>query len=173
MRLSGRCVGTDDLHARRAAAWAWGQEETVRRTRAERPDATPELEPPDAFSDKYAARSLLAEIRPDADPQATGPGSQTVRGLLCGACAGWGEPPTSAELYDAMRAENPTDRQLAIAGVLVNEASFDELLNAHTEGAFTWRQLARAAAKRGYVPPGRVRQINAFATRPTQRGWKP
>lgn len=173
MDLPGKHVDTDDERARRTVAWAWSQEETERRNRSERPDTAAELEPPDAFSDEYATRRLLAQIRPDADPEATGPGSRTVRGLLCGACAGWGKPPTSAELYDAMRAENPTDRQLAIAGVLVNEAGFDELLNAHTEGAFTWRQLARAAAKRGYVPPGRIRWINAFATRPTRRGWKP
>ena len=30
---------------------------------------------------------------------------------------------------------------------LINEASFDDLLNAHTEGAFTWWQLARAAQR--------------------------
>ena len=50
--------------------------------------------------------------------------------------------------------------------VLINEASFEELVNAHTEGAFTWRQLARAARRQGAVPPLRIRQINAFATPP-------
>ena len=165
-------VDTDAPRTRRPAAWAWSEEETERRNRCERPDATPELAPPDAFSDEYATRALLAEIRPDADPEATGPWSQTIRGLLCGACAGWGKPPTSTEFYDAMRAENPTDRQLAIAGVLMNEAGFEELLNAHTEGAFTWRQLVRAGRKRGYVPPGRIRQVNAFATKRTESGWK-
>ena len=30
-----------------------------------------------------------------------------------------------------------------MATVLINEASFEDLVNAHTEGAFTWRQLAR------------------------------
>ncbi len=81
-----------------------------------------------------------------------------------GACAGWCARPTSDELYDALRADNPTNRQRSIATVLINEASFEDLVNAHTEGAFTWRQLARAARSQGTVPPLRIRQINAFAT---------
>ena len=67
------------------------------------------------------------------------------RGVLAGACAGWSVRPTSVELYDALRADNATSRQRSIAIVLINEVSFEEIVNAHTEGAFTWRQLARAA----------------------------
>ena len=74
--------------------------------------------------------------------------------------------PTSVELYDALRADNPTSRQRSIATVLINEASFEDLVNAHTKGAFTWRQLARAAQRQGAVPPPRIRLINAFATPP-------
>ncbi|MCY4599232.1 MAG: hypothetical protein OXF27_04865, partial [Acidobacteria bacterium] len=99
-------------------------------------------------------------------PDATGPRSRTIRGLLGGACSGWRVRPISVELYDALRADNPTRRQRAIATVLINEASFEELVNAHTEGGFTWRQLARAARRQGAVPPVRIRQINAFATPP-------
>ena len=50
--------------------------------------------------------------------------------------------------------------------VVINEVSFEEIVNAHTEGAFTWRQLARAARGQGAVPSLRIRQINAFATPP-------
>ena len=75
-----------------------------------------------------------------------GPDSRTIRGLLCGACAGWGRPPTSAELYAALRAERLDRRQLSVAGVLINEASFVELVNAHTERVFTWRQTGHAPA---------------------------
>ena len=149
---------------RKTATWAWSKAETERRRRAAA--TPPTLAPIDAFPDDYATADELAVIRPDADPDATGPHSQIIRGLLGGACAGWRVRPTSVELYHALRADNPTRRQRSIATVLINEASFEELVNAHTERAFTWRQLARAARRQGAVPPLRIRQINAFATPP-------
>ena len=149
------------------ATWAWSKAETQRRRHAAA--ARPTLAPTDAFPDQYATPDDLAAVRLDADPDATGPNSQTIRGLLGGACAGWPVRPTSVELYHALRADNPTRRQRSIATVLINEASFEELVNAHTEGAFTWRQLARAARRQGVVPPLRIRQINAFATPPPRQ----
>ncbi len=152
---------------RKTDTWAWSRAETARRRHA---DATPPtLAPTDAFPDEYSTADDLAAVRLDADPDATGPYSQTIRGLLGGACAGWRVRPTSVELYDALRADNPTNRQRSIATVLINEASFEDLVNAHTEGAFTWRQLARAARRQGSVPPLRIRQINAFATPPPRQ----
>lgn len=150
--------------------WAWSKAETERRHRAAA--TLPTLASIDTFPDEYFTAEDLAAVRPDADPGATGPHSQIIRGLLGGACAGWRVRPTSVELYDALRADNPTRRQRSIATVLINEASFEDLVNAHTEGAFTWRQLARAAQRQGTVPPLRIRQINAFAT-PPQRPDNP
>ena len=119
----------------KTAAWAWSKAETERRRRAAA--TPPTLDPIDAFPDEYATADYLAAVGLDADPDATGPHSQTIRGLLAGACAGWRVRPTSVELYHALRADNPTRRQRSIATVLINEASFEELVNAHTEGAFT------------------------------------
>ena len=150
--------------SRKTDTWAWSKAETERRRQAAATEPT--LAPIDAFPDEYSTADDLAAVRLDADPDATGPHSQTIRGLLGGACAGWRVRPTSVELYDALRADNATNRQRSIATVLINEASFEDLVNAHTEGAFTWRQLARAARRQGTVPPPRIRQINAFATPP-------
>ena len=150
--------------SRKTATWVWSKAETARRRRAAA--TPPPLAPLDAFPDEYSTADDLAAVRLDTVPDATGPHSQTIRGLLGGACAGWRVRPTSVELYDALRADDPTSRQRSIATVLINEASFEELVNAHTEGAFTWRQLARAAQRQGAVPPLRIRQINAFATPP-------
>ena len=148
--------------------WTWSKAETERRRHAAA--TQPTLAPIDTFPDEYARADDLAAAGLDTDPDATGPRSQTIRGLLGGACAGWPLRPTSVELYDALRADNPTSRQRSIATVLINEASFEELVNAHTEGAFTWRQLARAAQRQGAVPPLRIRLINAFATPPPRPG---
>ena len=54
---------------------------------------------------------------------------------------------TSVELFHPLRADEPTRRQRSMATVLINEASFEEIVNTHTVGAFTWRQLARAARR--------------------------
>ena len=149
---------------REVRTWAWSKAETERRRYAAATEPT--LLPSEVFPDEYSTADDLAAIGLDADPDARGPRSRTIRGLLGGACAGWRVRPTSVELYDALRADNPTNRQRSIAAVLINEASFEDLVNAHTEGAFTWRQLARAARRQGTVPPLRIRQINAFATPP-------
>ena len=151
----------------KTATWAWSKAETGRRRHAAA--TQPTLAPIDTFPDEYATADDLAAVRLDADTNATGPHSPTIRGLLGGACAGWPLRPTSVELYDCLRADNPTSRQRSIATVLINEASFEDLVNAHTEGAFTWRQLARAAQRQGSVPPLQIRLINAFATPPPRR----
>ena len=152
---------------RKTATWAWSKAETERRRYAAA--TQPTLAPIDAFPDEYSTADDLAAAGLDADTNATGPHSPTIRGLLGGACAGWRVRPTSVELYDCLRADNPTSRQRSLATVLINEASFEDLVNAHTEGAFTWRQLARAAQRQGSVPPLQIRLINAFATPPPRR----
>ena len=163
-RVPATLLTPETADSRKTETWAWSKAETERRRHAAA--APPTLAPIDAFPDEYSTADDLAAIRLDADPDATGPHSRTIRGLLGGACAGWPVRPTSVELYDALCADDPTNRQRSIATVLINEASFEELVNAHTEGAFTWRQLARAARRQGTVPPLRIRQINAFATPP-------
>ena len=147
----------------REAVLAWALKETERRSREEAEELRVVLKPPEAFSDEYAPAERLTRVRPAADPGATGPDSQTVRGLICGACAGWPEPPTSRELYEAMRVERLDDRQLSVVGVLINESTFEEMMNAHTERAFTWRQLVRALHQRDCLPAWRTREVNRFA----------
>ena len=121
----------EDADPRQTATWTSSKAETERRRHAAA--TQPTLAPIDACPDEYSTADDLAAIRPDA----TGPHSQTIRGLLGGACAGWRVRPTSVELYNALRADKPTSRQRSMATVLINEASFEELVNAHTEGRFT------------------------------------
>ena len=83
----------------------WIRKETARRRREESGGGLVELRQPEAFSDEYAPAERLTRVRPGADPTEASPDSRIVRGLLCGACAGWGRPPTSAELYDAISSD--------------------------------------------------------------------
>ena len=52
----------------------------------------------------------------------------------------------------------------SVVTVLTNEASFDELMNAYIERAFTWRQLARALAEQGGQPAERAALVRCFAS---------
>ena len=138
---------------RMTATWAWSKSETVRRRYAA--GTKPTLAPFDAFPDRvlHALRATAASAGLDHDINATVPRSLTIRGLFR-RCA---RPPAGASSRPAscsttpLRADDRTSRQRSIATVLINEASFEELVNAHTEDAFTWRQIARAARCHGTV----------------------
>ena len=134
--------------------------------RRRRDDTSPvRLPRPEAFPDDYTPPSTLLRYRPNADPAETGPRSRTIRIVISRRCCGWRTRPTTQEVYDAMRAEEPTPRQVAVMTVVLNSATFDEMVLAHLEGAFTWRQAARAMHLHHCSPPQRARQLARFAHR--------
>ena len=137
----------------------WLRRELDRRAREEPVEgATARLLPAERFSDKYA---------PD-DPEVSGgrgPNSRTVQAVLAGSCAGWGKKPDAAEFYEAVKTRHPTNRQQAIVNVIVIEATCDEILLAYLQGAYTWRQLARAIHRCGNDPTRLARYVNLWAAR--------
>lgn len=62
-----------------------------------------------------------------------------------------------------MRATEPTDRQIAVAGVLIAEGTCNEVLLAYLQGAFTWRQLARMMHRRELYRGELARFVNVRA----------
>ncbi|MCY4510248.1 MAG: hypothetical protein OXG35_25295 [Acidobacteria bacterium] len=80
-----------------------------------------------------------------------------------------------------MRTRRPTPRQLAVAGAFIGEAGIDDLLMAHLEGAFNWRQLAAMIHGLGmetselspYLEPLDRRRGNGARGRPdgASTGW--
>ena len=143
----------------------WAEQETRRRAAEHAVAVRVDLGPPERYDDEYTPTERLLSLRPDADPEATGPRSRSVRAVICGRCAGWARPPTPEEVYDAMRATKRTAQQRSAIGVLTQEADFEELVNAHLEGAFTWRQLVRAFQERQYVPRSRAGFLKRLARR--------
>ena len=135
----------------------WLRRELDRRRREEPVNgATAQLLPEEHFSDEYAPE----------EPEAgggRGPKSRTVNSVLASACAGWRKEPDAAEFYEAMRSATPTNRQVAVANVMVTEATCDEILLAYLQGAYTWRQLAQAVHRRGSGPSRLARYINVWA----------
>ena len=145
-------MNEQDLHQ-------WRERELRRRLVEEAQGRTETLAPPDAFSDAYAPET-------PEDGGRRGRESRTVEGILGGGCCGWCEPPDAAELYDAMRTDQPTKRQMAVAGALISETDIDDLLMAHLEGAFTWRQLATMIHRLGMETSQLSTYLNKRATRP-------
>jgi hypothetical protein len=128
---------------------AWRQRELERR-RLEEDEGQVRLAPPTAFSDAYARERLTS----------------TVEGLLTSGCCGWGRRPTAEEAREAMKAETPSRRQLAIAAAIIGEAGIDDLVLAHLEGAFTWRQLARRIHELGLERAPIARTLNRWTVTP-------
>ena len=137
-----------------------------RRLRRSDRDAIPDrLGPPEVFSD---ARGCAAERRrhglavPDAE---TGPDSRTVTSRLRMSCAGWRKVPTAEEFYRAVHAPEGTGRETAVLLTWYHEADIAEQLDARLEGAYTWRELARALHRVGLTRGEAARRLNRFAQR--------
>ncbi len=135
---------------------AWFEREIERRRLEDEPPANTGLLSAAHFSDEYAAEDPRV-------PGERGAASSAVRSVLAGACAGWRHQPDEREFYNAIRAAEPNRRQLAIAGVLVAEGSDHDILLAHLQAAFTWRQLVRLMHRRGRYTGSLARYINLHA----------
>ena len=85
------------------------------------------LAPRGAFSDEPAPRKCLDLLWPDHDPGRTGPNSASIESRLFSSCAGWPEPRTACELYDAIREPEPTRRQKNIVNMWAAEATPREI----------------------------------------------
>ena len=149
-------------HADALAAWY----SAVERARQSDRDALPdELAPPEAFADRRgdsAERARRGFHVPDTE---TGPNSRTVTGRLRMSCAGWRKVPTASEFYAAVHHPTGTDRETAILLTWYHEAHIVELVHARLEGAYTWRELARALHRVGLTHGPAASQINRFAQR--------
>ena len=112
-------------------------------------DHTPcALAPPEAFSDEPAPRKWVDLLWPDQDPERTGPNSAAVESRLFSSCAGWREPPTARELYEAIREPQPTRRQRNIVNMWAAEATPREIFKAWAEHAYTWLGLSEEVERR-------------------------
>ena len=127
-------------------------------------DAEPEvLAPPEAFDDRRPDNAFRKRWHPRHDPSQIGPASRAVRGRLASSCSGWVTKPTSQEFYDAIRANTPTEREVAIIHTWISEGQREEFIEAWAEGAYSWRQLAQAIHRAGLERAPRCKDINGLA----------
>ena len=141
-----------------AALRAWAQRETARRAREENPERPARLRPLEDFSDEYADPTRYRTV----DQRRVGRNSATLDGLIAGECCGWPNPPTTDEVYEAMRTDNPTSRQRSMVNMVLR-ADFETLFGGWMEGAFTWRQVARGIGRRACPNPQQIHAINRTA----------
>ena len=139
------------------------RQEAERRRDEEDRWAPATLLPPEAFSE---AEATPRDFRRLCEPGAgTGRHAAAVHRRIMSSCAGWRRRPTAEEFYEAVRATRPTARQQAIIDMWGREATFQELLEAWAERAYTDRQLVRALHLADFDCGDRIREINQWATK--------
>ena len=126
----------------------------------------PRLLPASSFEDRGADERERGLSHAPTDPGERGPRSRTVARRFAMSCSGWKQRPTAAELYDAVRAQRPTERQKTILETWATEATDDELLAAWTEDAYTLRALVEALQRAGVHRCRAAGALNRWAVQP-------
>ena len=86
-------------------------------------------------------------------------------------CAGWAEPPTGEEFHAAIRAAEPSRRQIAILDAWASQAAWTEVLQAWVEHAYTLRELAAALHRAGLARCRLAATLNRWATHAERLRW--
>ncbi len=123
-----------------------------------------ELAPPEAFSDQLAPIRLSQRLGLDNVRQ-TGPNSVTLARVLASRTAGEPNPPTAAEVYDAIAASKRDERQRYAVETWIISATPVEMLDAWIERAYTWRALVKAMHECAWPWYEVYRAINFYADR--------
>ena len=129
------------------------------------------LLPPDAFhtADETPTDRRSLRSRFGLPEGSTGENSSAVRSRFVSCTAGWPTPPTSEEFYLAVQAAAPSSRQKAVIRAWLAEATYQEIMLAWLEEAFSWRELVAAVHRVGYQPYGLNRYLNQFAKPEAER----
>ena len=147
---------------------AWAENERRERERERNWDRKPydELRPAACFSARRPTPKQRAAIRPRALPEEVRQQSGMIGARLASSCAGWAEPPTAAEFYAAIRADQPTERQRHILDAWIREASWEEIVGGWADEVYTFRELARALHRAGLGRCRWARGLNRLARNP-------
>ena len=127
-------------------------------------DRTEMLLPAGCFDAEPAGERYTRLLRPDAPGEGSGAASPTIQLWLGCRCAGWVEPPTAEEFRAAIRAAEPSRRQIAILDAWANQAAWTEALQAWAEHAYTLSELAAALHRAGLARCRLAATLNRWAT---------
>ena len=122
------------------------------------------LLPARCFDAEPAGEQYMRLLRSDAPGEGSGADSPTIQLWLGCRCAGWVEPPTGEEFHAAIRAGEPSRRQIAILDAWANQAAWTEALQAWAEHAYTLRELAAALHRAGLARCRLAATLNRWAS---------
>lgn len=130
-----------------------------------------DLLPPDAFhaADETPTDRRLLRSRFGLLEENTGKNSSAVRSRILSCTAGWPTPPTSREFFLALRDASPSSRQKTVIRAWLAEATYQEIMLAWLEEAFSWRELVVAVHRVGYQRNDLNRYLNQFAKSEAER----
>lgn len=127
-------------------------------------DAIPDvLGPPEAFDDVQASDAERADFNLELGPDETGPHSRTVEAVLRVCSAGRKRIPTAEDFYRAIHEPRGTDEETGLLMTWYLEAHVSDVVKGRLEGAYSWRELARALHRVGLKHGPGARRLNWFA----------
>ncbi len=147
--------------------WDPGYDYEFERSGIKRADIT--VLPPERFTDEPMPEERKKRLRGPWYEKAREAGprnSPIVAGRFAQVCCGWLRPPTAEELYEAVRAIDPTPRQRAVFTTWLCESPPHELLEAWADGVYTMRELVAAMYAHGWETGPRSQYLNNFAQPP-------
>lgn len=128
------------------------------------PDYAESLEPAGRFSDEYATDEMFFNSRARFDdPADRGVKSKALRVRVATSMAGWRQPPSGKELYEAIHASRPTTRQKVLIRAWEAEADDFDLFGGFQEQAYSLRQLVAALHRAGVRRCRAASFLNQFA----------
>jgi len=142
----------------------------------------PKLLPASYFSDdiaplhlfrKYAMRYTvllkpngLPPLESVTSPEEAGRRCYAISACIASKACGWPDPPTTSEVYDAIRATEPTPRQFAIVQMWGLEAEPVQIFLAWLQRAYSWQVLVESLHRNACHRRGELNEyLNHFAVK--------
>lgn len=130
------------------------------------PDYAETLKPAELFSNEYATEEMFVSSHGPFDNLADrGPRSKALRMRVMTSMAGWRRPPSGEELYHAIHAKEPTDRQKILIRAWEAEATDFDLFGGFQEQAYSLQELVAALNRAGVRRCRAAAFLNQFAKR--------
>ena len=152
--------------------WDPAYDETYARSGIYRNDIT--VLPAERFTDEPMAEDRKRELLGESYAKSVQTGARnsiTVEGRFAQICCGWPTPPKPAELYDAIRASEPDQRQRAVLTTWLCECDQWELLRAWADGMHTLRELVTAMYRHGWEKGPKSQFLKLRATAEAEARW--
>ena len=157
------------IHPSRQDYIEWVRRETQRRAVEEATRGPVELKPVESFP--HGPPIFNNEMR-RLRPRRPGEPCHALDIIVNAYCCGWRRKPTPLEVEEAIKSRLPTNRNAAIALMVVTEPPNALVMQGEADGAYSLQDLAWWLHRRRIPAYSRIRWLNAFARRNSKRPRK-